>query len=102
MELAWQLVISSLTLRMKLQITMRYHHKQPTPYALHLTMPVPTIIAVGFVLPASATNNTLAAGQTATTVSEHIVHALPDYACVVPVMLVMCWLSSSPMIESVQ
>ena len=44
----------------------------------------------------------LAAGQTATTVSEHFVHALPDHGCVVAAMLGIYWLWGSEMNESAE
>ena len=80
---------------------MSNHYKQPTPYTLHLTMPVPIEIAIK-INPANTTNNTLTAGQTGTSTSEHIVQAFSDCGCIVPVMLVMGWLWNSATIESVE
>ena len=65
-------------------------------------MPVSTEIVIGFVMPVNATNSILAAGQTATTVSEHFVHALRDHGYVVTAMLGMYWLLSSAMNESAE
>ena len=65
-------------------------------------MPVFTIIVIGFVMSVKATNNILAAGQTATTVSEHFVHALPNHGCVVTATLGMYWLWNSTINESTE
>ena len=81
---------------------MLYHFKQSTPCAQLLIMTVSTEIVIGFVMPVNGTNSILAAGQTATTVSEHFVHALRDHDYVVAAMLGMYWLWSSAMNESAE
>jgi len=47
-------------------------------------------------------NNIFAAGQNATTASEHFVHALLNHGCVVPATLGMHWLWSSTTNESAE
>ena len=64
---------------------------QSTHCTLPLTMPIPTVIAIGFVMSVNATNNIIVAGQilTVTAASEHIVLALLDHGCAVLGIVVM-------------